>query len=141
MNRALRKRAKRLRSKSVKSLSKMKGQDLQIVSNRMSAEQYSQTLEAFENPPTDDAAGLAVHLARQLMVETEELEREQVPRFVPDDKMNDVDCCAGCAWCCHEPLQVSIRFGGSADSTERDRCRSLSHPEEIQRVHCASGQQ
>ena len=108
MNRALRKRAKRLRSKSEKSLSKMKGQDLQTVSNRMSAEQYAQTLELFENPPTENAVELAVHLAGHLMSETEKVEKEQVPRFVPDHKMKEVDCCAGCAWCCHEPLQVSI---------------------------------
>ncbi len=108
MNRALRKRAKRLRSKSGKSLSKMIGQDLQTVSNRMSAEQYTETLEFFENPPTDNAWELAVHLAEQLMLETENLEKNQVPRFVPDHKMKEVDCCAGCAWCCHEPLQVSI---------------------------------
>lgn len=108
MNRTLRKRAKRLRKKAADSLAKMNSGDLQTVSNRMSSEQYCSTLELFETPQFKTPSELARHLASSLMSATEKMEEEQVPNFVPACKFQEIDCCAGCACCCHEPLQVSI---------------------------------
>lgn len=108
MNRALRKRAKRLYEKSQKSLSKLDQMDLQTVSNRMSTEQYCQTLSLFQNQSFDDPSELGCRLAADLMDETESLEKNHVPNFIPPERKNEINCCEGCAWCCHEPLQVSI---------------------------------
>ena len=108
MKRAVRKRAKKLRDKAAQSLAKLKGQDLQTVSNRASSEQYVATLSHFAEPQGEEAEELIRALAQEVIQGTVVLETELVPQFIQPEQMAEIDCRAGCAWCCHEPLQVSI---------------------------------
>ena len=107
MNRALRKRATKLRGKSLKTSSKLRGQDLQSVSKRLSEEQYAKTLESFENPSHKSAADLARVLAKSLMEGSAQLQHTEAPKFITQQRLQEIDCGAGCAWCCHQPMQVS----------------------------------
>lgn len=108
LRRVLRKRASKLSKKAAQSLSKIKGDDLKAVSNRASLEQYVETLAPFAEPQQMSPAELARSLAADVVGSTEQLESEQIPRFIQADDLADIDCGSGCAWCCHEPLQVSI---------------------------------
>lgn len=108
VKRATRKRASKLRAKALKSLPKIKGEDLAAISNRVSLEQYAKTLAHFESAPTSSLGELACHLVQEVLADTETLVSEQVPRFVSSEKQKEIDCGSGCAWCCHEPLQMSI---------------------------------
>lgn len=107
MNRALRKRAAKLRGKSLKSLGKLKGQDLHSVSNRLSEEQYAQTLEGFENPSHKSAADLARALAKNLMAGSLQVQQVEAAKFITPQRLQEIDCGEACAWCCHQPMQVS----------------------------------
>jgi Fe-S-cluster containining protein len=108
VKRAIRKRAGKLRDKAAKSLGKLRGEDLQAVSNRQSQEQYIATLDHFVEAKDQSLPELAARLAVELVQETERLEQELVPQFIRQDQLAEIKCGAGCAWCCHEPLQVSI---------------------------------
>lgn len=108
MNRAVRKRAAKLRAKALKSLSKSKGSDLQSVSNRESQAQYTEILNFFENPTHDSSDSLARDMARSLMNGTTHTLEDEAPRFIKESDLCKIDCSAGCSWCCRQPLQVSI---------------------------------
>jgi Fe-S-cluster containining protein len=108
MKRAIRKRAGKLRSKALESLAKLQGGDLQTVSNRISLEQYCHTLARFEDPTHDSLGQLAQEIAANLMHETANQSDQLEANYVSEPKQREIDCGAGCAWCCHEPLQVSV---------------------------------
>lgn len=108
MKRAVRKRAEKLRSKALKSLAKLKGEDLQSFSTRLSQSQYCEVLEHFENPTHDTLSELARELARSVMIATDQTASVEVPRFISEENLNKIECRAGCSWCCRQPLQVSV---------------------------------
>lgn len=109
LNRALRKRASKLRGKALKQLSKRSsGSDLATLSQKLSLEQYEKVLAHFEKPKEENLSTLAVRLMEDLFRSTEALESEHIEALVPESKARRIDCCAGCAWCCHEPIQCSI---------------------------------
>lgn len=108
MNRALRKRAAKLRDKAKSSLSKMRGSDFQSVAGRVSTEQYIATLNPFADQSEDGPSGIVVTLTRELMDRTEEIENVHEGRFLGAESRAEIKCAAGCSWCCRRPLVVSI---------------------------------
>lgn len=125
MNRATRKRAVRLRDNALKEHDRLGGDDLQSVSNRLDLKQYVAALEQLM--AGGEAAECAARLARDVMVQTEYISRDWAPRFIAQADANKIACRRGCAWCCYEPLQVSVldavavaqflRSRGRADET------------------------
>lgn len=108
MNRAVRKRAAKLKDKALKGLGRQTGSDLRAVSGRLSQEQYVATLGWFERVVEESAVAELTRLAEELLVSTDALQREEIPRFAPANKLAEIQCGAGCAWCCMQPVQVSI---------------------------------
>lgn len=108
IKRAVRKRAGKLRAKTMKSLAKSKGGDLQSVSNQESQTQYSEVLALFENPTHENVGELVSEMARRLMQGTRQTAEEVAPRFISETDLGKIECSAGCSWCCRQPLQVSI---------------------------------
>lgn len=108
MNRAVRKRAGKLRGKALKSLAKSRGSDLSSVSTRLAQNRYAEVLEWFEKPQHANASALAADIAASVMADTEKTTEEIAPRFITQDHLCKIECAAGCSWCCRQPLQVSI---------------------------------
>ncbi len=106
MNRASRKRAKRLAETAQKELTKVEGSDLKAVSNRLDLAHYKETLEQLLQG--GEASAVVPRTATQMHRQTEENTHETAPRYISRQALDGIDCRQGCAWCCHEPLQVSI---------------------------------
>lgn len=108
MNRALRKRAGKLRDKAEKQLKKPSGSDLHSTALRLSNEQYVATLQPFAEGNAQSAGEFVTALAQRLMQESETVERLTEPRLMSEEEQSKIACGAGCSWCCRRALNVSI---------------------------------
>lgn len=108
MNRALRKRAGKLRDKAEKQLKKPSGSDLHSTALRLSNEQYVATLQPFTDPQVKSAGEFVTHLAQHLMQETQSIQRQTEPKFMSEEDQAKIACAAGCSWCCRRAVKVSI---------------------------------
>lgn len=131
MNRSQRKRVARSLDKARKDLARAGSETVQDMSRQLELEQYVATLEILVADL--EPAERAVAIARRLMETTEKAQKES-GRFLDEPARERIACAAGCAWCCHEPLQVSPldaisvadylrRHGRSAAPLEEYRAR------------------
>ncbi len=105
MNRAQRKRVTRSLEKARKDLARGPGESPQEMSCFLELEQYTVTLDTLVSGLP--AGQKAAKITDSLMAITERAEQE-ARRFFEPASLNQIACAAGCAWCCHEPLQVSV---------------------------------
>ena len=105
MNRSQRKRVARSLDKARKDLARSSGESVQDIGRSLELAQYVSTLEALVSK--DSAGESAVKVVTELMANTERAQAES-ERFLDQAARKQVDCSIGCAWCCHEPLQVSV---------------------------------
>lgn len=99
MNRATRKRVERNLAAARKEFDRLGGNDLTTVSRRLELGQYVETLELLDQGPAA--------LAEAVLRATERVVELEASAFLKPADRDRVDCRAGCAWCCHQPLQVS----------------------------------
>ena len=108
MNRAVRKRAKKALAKLEKRLSKNRGDNLDSLMTKLPDEQGAKVLALFDPPSDTEPSQMIAILVKDLMESTETDATQIVPNFLHRTQNEKIDCSSGCAWCCHEPLQVSI---------------------------------
>lgn len=107
MNRAFRKRVGRLAKQAESDLKKHRGDDMALVARRLDGQQYLTTLQSLGQVNPDNVGAVISELSAELMRQTEKAQAESA-RFMGSSDLGRVACCAGCSWCCHEPLQVNI---------------------------------
>lgn len=103
MNRAFRKRLQRL-ADSPPAISR--ATELQETVDTLYAQQYLRTLAILQTLTPDNASGVARSLAEALQQASAEAQ-QAATRFYPQAPQQ-MQCQAGCAWCCYEQLQVHI---------------------------------
>lgn len=104
MNRAFRKRIQRLLES--RPPVKRGGDPRQDAVDALWDRQYRRTLELLNEATPERAPEIAIALSHSLHEAAEEATR--VAQEWHPNSREGVQCKAGCNWCCHEPLQVSI---------------------------------
>lgn len=103
MNRAFRKRIQRL-ADSPPPISR--ATELQQTVDTLYAQQYLRTLAILQGLTPDNAGTIAIDLASTLQQASGEAQ-QTAARLYPQ-AIQQMQCRAGCSWCCYEQLQVHI---------------------------------
>lgn len=103
MNRAFRKRVQRLLAE--RPPSSQGADEIQTTALEISNRYRQRTLELLAEVTPETAPGVARELGKALIAGTSE-GVAAAARLLPFPEK--LECAPGCAWCCHEPLQVSI---------------------------------
>lgn len=104
MNRAMKKRLKRLLEGNPPAVSRANA--LQQTVDTIYSEQYRRVLEILDTYTGQNAGEVATALARSVHQAAAEAQ-DASTRHYPDVPAQ-IQCRAGCAWCCYEQLQVHI---------------------------------
>ncbi|MFN8611218.1 MAG: YkgJ family cysteine cluster protein [Vulcanimicrobiota bacterium] len=104
MNRALKKRLKRLMEAGPPPIGRETA--LQQTVDSLYSAHYWRTLQILQAGSLESSSEVATRLARATLEASLEAQQEAY-RLYPDVP-RQIACRAGCAWCCHEPLQVHI---------------------------------
>lgn len=103
MNRAFRKRVQRLLAE--RPPSSQGADEIQTTALEISNKYRQRTLELLAEVTTETAPQVARELGQALIQGTQE-GVAAAARLLPFPEK--LECAPGCAWCCHEPLQISI---------------------------------
>lgn len=104
MNRAMKKRLKRLLESSPPAISR--ANPLQQTVDTLYSRQYRRTLEILNSLTGDNAGQVATSLAQSLHQACAEAQQAAIQHY--PEVTAQIHCRAGCAWCCYEQLQVHI---------------------------------
>lgn len=104
MNRAMKKRLKRLLGSSPPAISRANA--LQQTVDSLYSRQYRRTLEILDGLTTDNAGVIATALAHSVHEACAEAQQAALQHY--PEVPAQIHCRAGCAWCCYEQLQVHI---------------------------------
>lgn len=104
MNRAMKKRLKRLLRSSPPAISRVN--TLQETVDTIYSQQYRRTLEILDSLAHDNAGTVAKALAHSVHAACAEAQMAAT-RLYPEVPVQ-LNCRASCAWCCYEQLQVHI---------------------------------
>jgi Fe-S-cluster containining protein len=131
MNRAFRKRLQRLQE----APPPIERGGLQETVDTLYAQQYLRTLAILHELTADNAGTIATRLAKSVHEAAEEAQ-QTAARLYPQVQAQ-TQCRKGCAWCCHEQLQVHILDAVAVAAQLPDPLHYIletRHTEELKRI-------